>query len=121
VNPADFSAACEKEQLGNRVKVTPEAQIKSKVVSFRISDDEYESVETASQKHGFASVSLFARAATLKGHSFESVHTPMDVELNRLWRRIEALTSALEQIAARLGASLDRVRVPDETLPYSLS
>ena len=110
-----------KEQLGNRLNVTPEAQIKSKVVSFRISDDEYETVETASQKHGFASVSLFARAATLKGHSFEPVHTPLDVELNRLWRRIEALTSALEQIAARLGASLDRVRVPDETLPYSLS
>jgi hypothetical protein len=101
--------------------VTPEGQIKSKVVSFRISDDEYESVETASEKHGFASVSLFARAATLKCFSFEPVNTPLDVELNRLWRRIEILTSALEQITARLGASLDRVKLPDETLPCSLT
>ncbi len=101
--------------------MTPEGQVKSKVVSFRISDEEYGTVEAASQKHGFCSVSLFARAATLNGYSFEPVHTPLDLELNRLWRRIEVLTLALERIAAQLGASLDRIRVPEETVPYSLS
>jgi hypothetical protein len=73
---------------------------KCRIISFRLSDDEYGAVEEASRKHGFQSISLFARSATLTGHSAEPVHSPLDVELNKLWRRIETLTAALEQIAA---------------------
>ena len=84
-----------------------DSQIKSKIVSFRLSDEEYQGVEDVTRKHGFASVSLFARSATLKCDSSEPVNTPLDIELNRLWRRIEALASAIEQITAKLGVSLE--------------
>jgi hypothetical protein len=77
-----------------------EEDIKSRIISFRVSGHDYEVVEEASRKHGFTSVSLFARSATLACKSTEFVHTPLDIEINRLWRRIEVLTTALEQIAA---------------------
>ena len=77
--------------------------IKCKVVSFRLSDEEFQTVDVVTQKHGFASVSLFARSATLKCDTSEPVKTPLDMEINRLLRRIEVLTSALEQITTQLG------------------
>lgn len=77
-----------------------EEDIKCKIVSFRISDQDSDTVKEASRRKGFTSVSLFARSATLACHASEIVHSPLDVEINRLWRRIEALTTALEQIAA---------------------
>jgi hypothetical protein len=95
-------------------------QTKSNVVSFRLSDDEYQTVEGVSRKHGFASVSLFARSVTLNCDSNEPVHTPLDMELNRLWRRIEVLTSAMEQITAQLGVSLE-IGLIDRTIPFPLS
>jgi len=74
--------------------------IKRRIISFRLSDNEYIPVEEASRKHGFPSVSLFARSATLAWHSTERVSSPLGVELDKLWRRIEAIIAALEQIAA---------------------
>jgi hypothetical protein len=75
-------------------------RIKRRIISFRLSDEEYWAVEEVSRKHGFQSISLFARSATLTCHSTEPIYSPLDVELNKLWRRIETLTAALEQIAA---------------------
>ena len=46
-----------------------EGLIKYRVLSFRLSDDEYKQVEAAGRKYGFVSASLFARAAALKGDS----------------------------------------------------
>ena len=83
-----------------------DGHIKSKVVSFRLSDEEYQIVDDVTRKHGFASVSLFARSATLKCGMDGPVKTPLDIEMNRLWRRIEALTSAIEQITMQLGVFL---------------
>ena len=77
-----------------------EGLIKRRIISFRLSDDEYASVEEASRKHGFPSISLFARSATLTCHSTEPILSPLDVELNKLWRRIEAIVATLERIAA---------------------
>ncbi len=77
-----------------------EEDIKCKIISFRVSDQDYYAVEEASRKQGFTSVSLFARSATLTCNSSETVHSPLDVEINRLWRRIEVLTTTLEQLAA---------------------
>jgi hypothetical protein len=85
----------------------PEEAIKCRIISFRVSDQDYEAVEEASRKQGFTSVSLFARSATLAFNSSELVHSPLDVEINRLWRRIEVLTTALEHIAAHQSAALD--------------
>jgi hypothetical protein len=84
-----------------------EEAIKCRIISFRVSDQDYEAVEEASRKQGFTSVSLFARSATLAFNSSEAVHSPLDVEINRLWRRIEVLTTALEQIATRRSAALE--------------
>ncbi len=84
-----------------------EENIKCKIISFRVSDRDYEAVEEASRRQGFTSVSLFARSATLACNSSEFVHSPLDVEINRLWRRVEALTTSLEQIAAHLSVALE--------------
>jgi hypothetical protein len=82
----------------------PEDPIKSRIISFRLSDNEYLIVQDISRKQGFASVSLFARSATIAScNSSELVHSPLDVEIAGLWRRIEALTAALEKIAAQAG------------------
>ena len=83
-----------------------EGPIKCKIISFRVSDEEYEAVKETSWKQGFPSVSVFARATTLTFNSSEVVQPAVDVEINRLWRRIEALTTALESIAARAGVIL---------------
>ncbi|HMF77546.1 MAG TPA: hypothetical protein VK604_17950 [Bryobacteraceae bacterium] len=90
-----------------------EEDIKSKIISFRVSDHDYGAVEEASRKHGFTSVSLFARSATLSCNTSELVHSPLDVEINRLWRRIEVLTAALETLTARVSIVLDPVTWAD--------
>jgi hypothetical protein len=94
--------------------------IKYRVLSFRLSDEEYKKVEAAGRKCGFVSASLFARAAALRGDSFEPVNTPLDLELNRLWCRVEALTTALEQMSARLGSIIERIRSREDPLSCSL-
>jgi hypothetical protein len=80
--------------------MSEEDRIKSKIISFRVSDREFGVVQEASRKHGFASVSLFARAATLTCDTSGPVQSPLDLELTRLWRRIEVLTSILEKLSA---------------------
>lgn len=85
----------------------PDGQLKCKVVSFRIADDEYLKIEAHAKNNGYASVSYFAREATLKSAPFEAVSTPFDVEINRLWRRIEAMTSAVENVVAQLSMNLN--------------
>jgi hypothetical protein len=81
---------------------------RTKIISFRLSDAEYRAVEAASRINGFASVSLFARSAALGCDSGKSVHTPLDVDINRLWRRIEVLTTKLDEMTDRVAAVLDR-------------
>jgi hypothetical protein len=96
-----------------------EGLTKYKILSFRLSDEEYKQVEAARQKHGFVSASLFARAAALRNDSLEPVRTPLDLELNRLWRRVEALTAALEEMSTRLGLIIDRLRSLEDPMSCS--
>ena len=98
-----------------------ERLIKYRVLSFRLSDDEYTQVEAAGRRCGFVSASLFARAAALNSDSLEPVSTPLDQELNRLWRRVEALTSTLEQMSTRLGSIIDGIRRSEDPLPCPLT
>jgi len=84
-----------------------EDRIKCRVISFRVSDYDYGVAEEASRKHGFTSVSLFARSATLTCNLSQPVNTPLDVEMNRLWQRIEVLTAALEKLTAHIGVTLE--------------
>ena len=83
-----------------------EEDIKCKIISFRVSDQDFYTVEEASRKQGFSSVSLFARSATLTCNSSETVHSPLNIDINRLWRRIEVLTTTLEQLAAHQSLAL---------------
>jgi hypothetical protein len=80
---------------------------KTRVISFRVSDDEYRVVDEESKKVGFASVSLFARSATLMGNRQEPIRSALSVEIQSLWRRIDVLTAALEQIVAHLCLPID--------------
>lgn len=81
---------------------------KCKIVSFRLSDAEYEAVEAESRLHGFSSVSVFARSATLTCHSSESIHSGLKIDINRLWHRLEMLTATFERTAKQLGIALER-------------
>lgn len=98
-----------------------EGLTKYRVLSFRLSDEEYRHVEAAGRRCGFVSASLFARAVALKRDSLEPVGTPLDLELNRLWRRVEALTSTLEQMSTRLGSIIERMRSSEDPLSCSLT
>jgi hypothetical protein len=82
----------------------PEAQHRCKIISFRVSDEEYGLVEAASRLHGFKSVALFARSIVLTEKTDDPTHTPMDCDINRLWRRMEALMSALEHLMVHISA-----------------
>jgi len=84
----------------------PEVDTKNKIISFRVSDHEYITVEETSRKQGFVSVSLFARSATLKTNSSEPTRSPVDVEIDKLWRRIEELTKDLEKLIANTASAL---------------
>lgn len=75
---------------------------KSRVVSFRLSNAEYEAIEKASRIQGFGSMALFARAATLSFQSWPNAPSPVDTKVAEVWRRIDLLTSELEKITNRL-------------------
>jgi hypothetical protein len=91
----------------------PPDDTKSKIVSFRLSTDEYNTVEAVSRVSGFASVSLFARSATLTCNSAESIHTAAKVDVYRVWQRLEALTLVFEQTVRQLRLSLDCTDSPE--------
>jgi hypothetical protein len=85
-----------------------ERVLKCRIISFRVSDEEYATAEEASRKQGFSGVAVFARSATLACISSDPVYSPLDVEITRMWRRIEALTKALEELTAHVGVALSR-------------
>lgn len=81
-----------------------------KIISFRVSDDEYSAVETASKRHGFKSVALFARSVVLTDNIDDPKHTPVDCDINRLWRRVEALIGALEELMVQVSTIRDTIQ-----------
>lgn len=80
---------------------------RTRVISFRVSDEEYRVVNEASKKVGFSSVSLFARSATLTGNRQDPIQSPLSVEVQNLWIRIDVIAAALEQIAAHIRVPID--------------
>jgi hypothetical protein len=87
-----------------------EPQNRCKIISFRVSDDEYGAVEAASKRHGFKSVALFARSVVLTEKIDDPTHTPVDCDINRLWRRVEALIAALEELMVQISAIRDTIQ-----------
>jgi hypothetical protein len=84
---------------------------KTRIISFRVSDEEYRVVNEESKKVGFASVSLFARSATLTGNRQEPTPPIVPVDVQDLWSRVDALTAALEHIATHLCVPIDLSKI----------
>ncbi len=78
-----------------------EGQVKCKIISFRIADEEYSNLQTIARKNGFPSVSHYTREA-LKCGPAEQLSTPLDAEMNRLSCRLEALAAMIEKLVTRL-------------------
>ena len=76
--------------------------MKSRVISFRLSEQEFGEVAAKSVEQGFSSVSLFARWLTLDCRPIVPSQSVIDSEINRLWRRLEALICTVEEITAKL-------------------
>ncbi|MFL6415711.1 MAG: hypothetical protein ACJ74Y_08585 [Bryobacteraceae bacterium] len=87
-----------------------EAHNRCKIISFRVSDDEYCAVEAASRRHGFRSVALFARWIILTEKIDDPAQTPVDCDINRLWRRVEALMAALEGLMGQMSSVRDTIQ-----------
>lgn len=79
---------------------------RNRIVSFRLSDAEYRAIEASIRSSGIPNVSLYARSAALARSPEEHVCTPLDLDINRLWCRLDQLAKALEEMTARLGAAL---------------
>jgi hypothetical protein len=82
------------------------ADPKSKILSFRLSNAEYDAIEKASHLHGFRSMALFARSAVLAFQPTANT-SPLEVNVVQLWGRLQVLASEVENLAARLGVVLD--------------
>jgi len=91
--------------------------MKSKIVSFRLSEAEYAAVEQMSQKQRCGSVALFARAATLVGACGGLEVTSGDMDAAKLWRSLEAITAALESLAATLHLVLQTLHESRSSVP----
>src|SRR5919198_6426687 len=83
--------------------IMSDCDTKSKIVSFRLSNAEYEAVEARSRRLCFSSVSQFSRSLTLAAESCDNVASPLDRDIDRVWHRLELLTAALEKVAVGLG------------------
>lgn len=76
--------------------------LKCKIVSFRVADEDYSIIEELARNGGFASVSYFAREATLKGPALQRAKAPLHVQIERLGWQVEALTLSIEKAIAKL-------------------
>lgn len=78
---------------------------KSKIVSFRLSEAEYEAVEQICRVNGFSSMAFFARSATLAFGSGMEKQQPMEEEIVKIRKRLDALMRAFN----KLGVAGDEV------------
>ena len=82
-------------------------QLRSRLVSFRVSEQELERLKNASALQGARCLSDFARNATLGSVRGQSPpvdgNQSMDAVLARFERRLSALEAGLERLASALG------------------
>lgn len=84
-------------------------QRKSKMVSFRLSPEEYRKLNDACELQGLGSISELARAALQRLMLNGSVQLPVSVaeaglaaELSDLRHRVQSLSADIDRLAARL-------------------
>jgi hypothetical protein len=71
---------------------------KSKIVSFRLSEAEYEAIEEICRLNGFSSMAYFARSAILAFSSGVQKHQPLEEEIVDIRKRLDALMSAFREL-----------------------
>jgi hypothetical protein len=72
---------------------------RSRIVSFRLSDDEYDSLKSVSTTRGARSVSEFTRAVACNANEPEKIETTLrslDERMALLDRRLQILTDVLQ-------------------------
>jgi hypothetical protein len=78
---------------------------KSKMVSFRLSPDEYTKAEETSRAHGYRSISLFARCAVLAFQSTSAGADAYEQQIRELRDRIDTMAEELVRLSAQLRGS----------------
>jgi hypothetical protein len=86
-------------QAGSQLFFMSFTDRKSKIVSFRLSEAEYETVEEICRMKGFSSMAFFARSATLAFSSGEELQNPLELELLTIRHRLDALTAAFKTLS----------------------
>jgi hypothetical protein len=72
-------------------------EARSRMLSFRLSRDEYERAEEASRLQGYRSVALFARSAVLASTGTES--GSYDSQITELYRKVNHLETELNFVS----------------------
>jgi hypothetical protein len=78
-----------------------------RVVTFRLSLSEYESVHAAAEYEGARSLSAFARAAVLERAMLARTHTPEQEQLSQLNQRSEEMLEMLRTLDHHLRDALE--------------
>ena len=77
---------------------------RTKLVNFRVSEDELEYVLEASRSVGFRSLSDFARTAVLQFSGVPEKDEELKVQLVNLDEKVDAMQSELHTLMAALGS-----------------
>lgn len=87
---------------------------RSRLVTFRLSTDEYEDLKKACIDEGARSISDFARAAVLhRAQTRNSTKASLGDDLATLSSRLEELDGALKDLSGRIARVLGSAREPD--------
>jgi len=91
------------------MRMTVESR-RSKMVTFRVSLDEYHSLEAACMERQVRSISELARAALRQWVKEASPPNPLDNQLQQVERRIQALAGELERLQdlVQIGKTIPR-------------
>lgn len=71
-----------------------------RMVSFRLSAAEYEAADKIRSSHGYRSMSIFARSATLAFHP--SAADPYEAEMIEIRRQLDFLTEQIRRITTKV-------------------
>jgi hypothetical protein len=85
-------------------------KVRARLVNFRVTDDEFEQLKTACDRHGARCLSAFARKVMLSAPDANT--EDLDRKLAVLDRRLSALEVSLSRLFNALAVSSVEVNVP---------
>jgi hypothetical protein len=80
-------------------------KIRTRLVNFRVTDEEFEQLKTATDRHGARCLSDYARSAMLNVASSRSGADPVDDKVNSLDRRLTVLERSMSRLVEALAGS----------------